>query len=384
MPSPTLCEPTQERDDVPARPGRQGADTSHRHPAPNVSPALRESGASRAIEVIGDAWVLRLLRSAFRGQRHFGGFLLDLGVSKAVLVDRLSRMMGDGLFERRTGVIGHGAKPGIEYRLTERALDLWPMLMAMWQWERHWGTGQDLAARNEDRPRARLIHRGCGQAMEPVCTCARCERPVSAFDTEAVVAPGREASAQPETSSLAPLDATPGEDPQAGLGATAALQVGTTRLASALPPRKRYRKSHSTHRATLPTLMRAYGDRWNATLLASALQGARTFSDFEGMTAIGTAQLADRLLELQAMGMLRPRPYASTRQTYHLTRRAIATYPITLEMMRWGDRWLWQGHSPLPVRHKPCGAILHTRWRCGHCRLALERTDLRFQGEGEP
>jgi DNA-binding HxlR family transcriptional regulator len=359
-------------------------------PKARRAPALRESGASRAIEVIGDAWVLRLLRSAFRGQRHFAGFLRELGVSRAVLVDRLARMVGDELLDRRTGGPNGpsgpslGASLSIEYQLTPRALDLWPLLLAMWQWERHWGTGLDPDARPEDRPRARLVHRGCGQAMEPLCVCALCQQAVSPFDTEAVEPPGCEAGAQRETSSRAPIDASLGEGPGADLDAGVDLQAGAMPTATALPPRKRYRKSHGTDRSALPTLMRAYGDRWNSALLASALQGARTFSDFQRLTAIGTTQLADRLVELQAMGLLRPRPYAGSRQTYHLTRRAIATYPITLEMMRWGDRWLWQGHSPLPVRHKPCGAILHTRWRCGHCRLALERTDLRFQGEGEP
>ena len=336
-------------------------------------PALRESGASRAIEVVGDAWVLRLLRSAFRGERRFGGFRDALGISRAVLSDRLERMVADDLLRRE--VLPEGLT---EYRLTLRSLDLWPLLIAMWQWERHWGTGHDPDSHHDDRPRPRLVHRVCGHSMEPRCTCRACAHVVTPFDTEAADPP----PATPFPTQTLPL--TSGVDSPSCSADSLRLDATAGQDASAPPPRKRYRKSHGGDRSALPTLMRAFGDRWNSALLAAALQGARTFSDFQRLTAIGTTQLADRLVELQAMALLRPRPYAGSRQTYHLTRRAIATYPITLEMMRWGDRWLWQGHSPLPVRHRPCGAILHTQWRCGHCGMPLERTDLRFVAESHP
>jgi DNA-binding HxlR family transcriptional regulator len=323
--------------------------------------------------VVGDAWVLRLLRSAFRGERRFGGFRDALGISRAVLSDRLERMVADDLLQRE-------ATPGglIEYRLTVRSLDLWPLLIAMWQWERHWGTGHDPDPHHDDRPRPRLVHRVCGRSMEPRCTCRACAQVVTPFDTEAA-----EPIHTPEPPSQT-LTPPPGVDSQPRSADDLRLDATAGQDAFAPPPRKRYRKSHGGDRSALPTLMRAFGDRWNSALLAAALQGAHTFSDFQRLTAIGTTQLADRLNELQALDLLRPRPYAGSRQTYHLTRRAIATYPITLEMMRWGDRWLWQGHSPLPVRHRPCGGILHTQWRCGHCQQPLERTELRFVAESDP
>ncbi|MFZ9087173.1 MAG: winged helix-turn-helix transcriptional regulator, partial [Steroidobacteraceae bacterium] len=80
---------------------------------------LLESGASRAIDVLGDAWVLRLLRSAFRGTRRFSDFLIQLDVSRAVLSDRLQRMVADQLLVRAAPEGGHA-----QYRLTERGLDL--------------------------------------------------------------------------------------------------------------------------------------------------------------------------------------------------------------------------------------------------------------------
>lgn len=304
---------------------------------------LRESGASRAIDVVGDAWVLRVLRSAFRGARRFGDFLDELPVSRAVLSDRLSRMVGDALLERHA--VGSGPA---EYRLTERGLDLWSVLLAMWQWERDHGTGVDTAAPPADRPRRALQHTACGAACDPVYACQTCLEAVTAFDTR---------MAEPRSSRARTTLPEP----------------------AALPVRKRYRKAHSKDRDRLPTLMRVYGDRWNTALMAAALQGARTFSDFERLVAIGPTQLADRLVEMQALGLMRARRYAGSRQEYRLTRKAIATYPITLELMRWGDRWLWQGRSPLAVEHHRCGARLKSGWRCSHCGGALARHTLRFE-----
>jgi DNA-binding HxlR family transcriptional regulator len=141
---------------------------------------------------------------------------------------------------------------------------------------------------------------------------------------------------------------------------------------------RRFRQSHSGRREDLPTLMRVYGDRWNSSLMAAALQGARTFTDFSEATGIGAGPLTRRLHELQALGMLRARAYAGSRSGYRMTRAAIATFPITLEMIRWGDRWLLDGGAALAIIHKPCGERLRLQWQCPHCKQALRRQTLRF------
>lgn len=310
-----------------------------------IAPALRESGASRAIAVLGDAWVLRILRTAFRGARRFGDFLRELDVSRAVLSDRLERMLADGLFDKRL------APPSMhaEYRLTPRALELWNVLIGMWRWERDWGTGQDpTRGFAQDQPRRRLVHKGCGSSMTPQYVCGHCAGVVSPFDTEAMAVPNRDAA-------------------------------GVAIRLEALPLRKRYRKARSDDRGLLPTLMRTYGDRWNCEILAAALQGARTFTDFEHALGIGPLQLSDRLTELQSLGMMRARAYAGSRQEYRLTRAAIATFPITVALIQWGDRWLCDGAGPLAVRHRPCGHRVDAHWVCGHCREPLDRSSLRFE-----
>ncbi len=299
---------------------------------------LAASGAARAIALIGDAWVLRILRSAFRGSTRFSDFMQELGISRAVLSQRLDLMCTQGLLERDASAGGHP-----RYRLSEMGLELWGVLILMWLWERQRGTGLQDHAHSPDRPRNRLVHRDCGSAIEPRYVCVHCSQAVSPFETEPVLRPSA-------------------GDAVAGLD---------------LPSeRARYRQSSRSDRENLPRLMRLYGDRWNCFMLAAAFQGARTFSDFQRALALGPAQISDRLSELQALGFLSARAYAGQRQEYRLSPDALATFSITVEMMQWGNRWLWRGQAPLTVRHNSCGHILHAVLDCPHCCKPLSRRNL--------
>lgn len=298
------------------------------------------SGAAAALHVLGDAWVLRIVRSSFRGTRRFSDFLRSLEVSRAVLTDRLSRLCKDELLQK---IELPGAHP--EYRLTERGLDLWSVYIAMWKWETHWGTGLDRSTPAHDSPRSRLIHTSCGKAIDPIYQCDHCGAEVSPFDTHACQPPASIASGQ---------------------------TVGQMHVSEDASGR-RYRKSSSNDRSTLPTLQKVYGDRWNASLMAAAFKGCKTFSEFSGVTGIWPTALTDRLEELQSMGMLRARSYAGSRQEYRLTRAAVATFPITLELMRWGDRWLTPSGTRIQVMHRLCEHVLHAQWHCPVCREPLQR-----------
>lgn len=313
---------------------------------------LYASGAARAIETLGDAWVLRLLRTSFRGAQRFSEFMQALDISRAVLTERLERLV-------RAGVMVKLSAPGSHpvYRLTERGVDVWRVLMAMWQWEKHWGTGVEPRALASDRPRGHLVHLNCGQAIDPVCACTHCRKAISPFETYASMRSG----------ASAPVDEIDGLREKAGTG----LQ------------RKRFRQSHSDARERLPTLMRLYGDRWNAAIMAAALTGQTTFSEFETATGIWPGPLSARLEELQALNMLKPRQYAGSRQEYRMTRASLATYPITLELLQWGDRWLWQHQGPLIVMHRPCEHPVQTVWLCPSCGDPLARNRVRLT-DGNP
>ena len=304
--------------------------------------AVQASGsvAQRTIAVVGDAWTLRILRSVFRGQRRHGEFVKEFGVSRAVLSDRLARLVGYGVLER---AVLDGSHP--EYRLTERGLDLWSLFLAMWQWEIDWGTARDPDTWAPDLPRSQVSHSVCGHPMRPQLRCLACRQLVLPFDTRAE--PSMQHPAR--TDSQAPVSS------------------GFRKARASAEPAARTQR-----------LSRIIGDRWNSAVVAAAFRGTRLFARFEAELKIGPAQLSDRLAELQQLGILRTRVLAGARLEYRLTQAGIALFPMTLELVRWGNRWLSEGADPLAVRHLPCGSVLQARWHCGHCVQELARDAVRF------
>jgi len=311
-------------------------------PVGDVSAHARSVAAQRTIGVIGDAWTLRILRSVFRGKRRHGEFVSEFGVSRAVLSDRLAKLVAHQVLER---VVQEGRHP--EYRLTPRGLDLWSLFLAMWQWEMDWGSAQDPDTWAPDLPRPLLRHTGCGHAMRPVLRCMACQAPVVPFDTRAEGGGGE--GVAPD----APAATSAFRKARTAVGGDAAGAGGRR-------------------------LTRIVGDRWNCAVVAAAFRGTRLFARFQEELQIGPTQLSDRLTELQELGILRPRAYAGTRQEYRLSQAGIALFPMTLELVRWGNRWLEVGDDPLTVRHLPCGEVLDARWHCGHCGEALARATVRF------
>ncbi len=303
------------------------------------------SAAQRTIAVVGDAWTLRILRSVFRGQRRYGDFLQSFGVSRAVLTDRLTKLVSHGVLLRDVSGGGHP-----EYRLTERGLDLWSLFVAMWLWQIDWGTAQDPDTWAPDVPRLQLMHTGCGQTMRPALRCQHCLGLVTPFETQA----------DPRPVVASPASAVP------STAASKFRRVRQAAPAGADPARPSQR------------LVRMVGDRWNNAVVAAAFRGTRLFSHFQKDLRIGPAQLSDRLSELQQLGILQARAYVGTRQEYRLTKSGIALFPLTLEMVRWGNRWLWLEGDLLTIRHLPCGHILDARWHCGACDQVLLRKTVRF------
>lgn len=309
-------------------------------------PTLRTpSNARHTVAAVGDIWTLRLLREMFRGYRRYSEFLRRLGVSRAVLTDRLQRLESSGLIERH--VLGT-AHP--DYRLTACGLDLWSVYLAMWLWQLDWEPRLNPALQRLDAPRPTLEHTVCGHPTRPVYRCSRCGQEVSPFDTEAVVHACSHGSLHQE--------------------------VKQTSEAGSL-----YRQPRDSAKpgTTVPVLMRVIGDRWSCAIVGAAFRGAKLFSEFEQALDIRPNQLTDRLSYLQQLGILRAQPYAGSRNLYKLTRAGIGLYPVTLELMQWGDRWFGNAAPPLlTVQHKPCGAPLFARWHCGHCDGVLHRQEIRL------
>ena len=126
-----------------------------------------------AVEVLSDRWTFLILREAFFGVRRYGQMQRNLGIARNVLADRLRQLVNDGMFER----VRYRKDPDwYEYRLTDRALDLYPAIVALMRWaDRH-------LAEEKGVPAVELIHRSCGKPADPYLACSHCHKPLTARD----------------------------------------------------------------------------------------------------------------------------------------------------------------------------------------------------------
>ncbi|PID36041.1 MAG: transcriptional regulator [Rhodobacterales bacterium] len=85
-----------------------------------------------ALDVIGDRWSLLILRGLFIGEHRYGAFLdMQEKISTNILANRLSRLVDNGLIERRA----YSQRPlRYEYRLTKKGADLLGVLQEMTRW----------------------------------------------------------------------------------------------------------------------------------------------------------------------------------------------------------------------------------------------------------
>ncbi|QFZ20702.1 winged helix-turn-helix transcriptional regulator [Saccharothrix syringae] len=100
-----------------------------------------------SLEILGDRWTLLVLRDVvFVGARHFRELLAGPErISSNILADRLASLVGHGLLAR-SGDPGHKQK--VTYSLTERAVQLVPLIVQLGSWGlRHLPVTDEYAAR---------------------------------------------------------------------------------------------------------------------------------------------------------------------------------------------------------------------------------------------
>jgi len=139
-----------------------------------------ECSVARTLEIIGERWTMLVLREAFLRVRRFDDFQRNIGVARNILSDRLRTLVEHEILERRQY---QERPPRFEYPLTERGLDLYPILISLMEWgDRH--------ARAEVGPAVVLEHKGCGRPSSPRMVCSECGEPIGARDMRALPGPG--------------------------------------------------------------------------------------------------------------------------------------------------------------------------------------------------
>lgn len=118
----------------------------------------------RTLDLVGEKWSLLILRDAVNGVRRFDDFRRHVGLSEAVLTDRLRKLVAGGVLATRP-YREPGARTRNEYRVTAKGWDLWPVLLALKEFgEKHWA---DPAG-----PMLDVRHRDCDAPVRVVVECA--------------------------------------------------------------------------------------------------------------------------------------------------------------------------------------------------------------------
>jgi len=115
--------------------------------------SIENCTVQRALAVLGDRWTFVVLREVFNGLRRFDDMRVRTNIPRQVLSDRLARLVAQGLL-RREPYREPNQRQRFEYRLTQKGLDLYPILVALNKW------GADYYGDAEGSPLA-FSHRHC-------------------------------------------------------------------------------------------------------------------------------------------------------------------------------------------------------------------------------
>ena len=116
-----------------------------------------------ALSIVGEKWTFLVLREAFNGIRRFDDMQRRTGAPRQVLSGRLARLVEEGIL-RKVPYREEGQRPRSEYRLTEKGIDLFPVLVSLLTWgDKHaaWPGG----------PAVVLTHRDCGAGVHLELAC---------------------------------------------------------------------------------------------------------------------------------------------------------------------------------------------------------------------
>lgn len=296
---------------------------------------IRACSIWRALEVVGDVPVLLIMEQAFLGRRRFDDFVVQTGVARSVISNRLEKLVEADIFVKLR-------ERGAGYRLTEKGRDLFPAALMVQRWQHIWASG-------ESDMHVTLSHRDCGHVMHPLAVCNSCSVEI---DPRMV---GWEAG--PGLSEVTPT-------------------YGRRRKQSAAATVKRSNKTMTD------SVIELFGDRWSTLVIRACFTGISRFDDIQRDARMATNILSDRLERLQNQGILKAWPYSShqDRFEYRLTAKGRDVYPVLLALLHWGDRWYAdQKGPPLLLTHKSCAHDLYLRPVCSACGGTLHIENILFE-----
>ncbi|MBB5868640.1 DNA-binding HxlR family transcriptional regulator [Allocatelliglobosispora scoriae] len=133
------------------------------HP-PALDWSVENCTVARAMGILGERWTFVVLREVFNGVRRFDQMREHTDIPRQVLTNRLAMLVERGVLHRHP-YRPAGERERHEYRLTPKGFDLYPVLVAIWEW------GDRYLADPEGSP-VEMAHRDCGAPVRTRLTCA--------------------------------------------------------------------------------------------------------------------------------------------------------------------------------------------------------------------
>jgi DNA-binding HxlR family transcriptional regulator len=294
---------------------------------PTVLEADDANAVGRMLSQLGDEWTLLVIQQALMGATRYADLQARLPISHSVLSSRLQSLTRDGLLTKR---VYQTNPPRSEYLTTPRSRSLWPVLVSIWAWERHWvpGHAADLPA---------MRHTTCDADFAPQLICRSCGD--SVIDKDVVAQWGPSGS----WARSVPLAAT-----------------------------RRRSASDQRQGGLFPQTMSVLGNRLGFALLVAAFVGISRFTDFQTQLGAPPGSIADRLSILVANGVL-----ATAENRYRLTEKGRALFPVLISSLQWAQRWFHAPEGPAVVlTHTACGRRFTALMTCDQCTMPLRGTQV--------
>ena len=134
---------------------------------------------AKSLELIGERWTMLIVREVFLGNRRFDEIATRLNIARNVLTARLTRLVDEGVLTK----VRYQERPErFEYRLTEKGIDLWPVIVSLLQFgDRYYAP---------DGPPVVLTHEECGGHVDAHRICDTCGKRLTARDVVGRAGPG--------------------------------------------------------------------------------------------------------------------------------------------------------------------------------------------------
>ena len=136
----------------------------------------------RTLALIGEKWTLLLIRDAANGVHRFDEYRRHVGLSEAVLSDRLRTLVDAGIFDTRE-YQDPGQRKRREYRMSAKGWELLPVLVGLMQWG-------DKHLADPAGPPWEVRHAACGHPVRAEVRCTHDHEALTFRDTTTRPGPG--------------------------------------------------------------------------------------------------------------------------------------------------------------------------------------------------